>query len=359
MTTETTAELPGTAGDPAAPGRWRALHVYYSSDTRPILTDCVAPLVRRLRERGLIAGYFFINYWMEGSHVRLRLKPATEGDAAEVCALADAAVAEFLARRPALYRTEYDRLEEFYDHMFDMEYSAEERLRMYPDGRMPMQPNNSAAYRPYEPEYAKYGGPVGIELAEWHFEESSDLVLDLLGTMNVHVRPIMLGLSSQVMMVMTAVFLRDVDRIGGFLSRYHSFWRDAGYSLASGGGEQRFKDNYQSVGPGLAVRFAEIHAAVLRDETDRLGGFRGRWARHCAELRRRVLDLGARGELVFPPRIGGGPPAPITEPGVLLPYLLTPYLHMTNNRLGATQIDEAYLSYLLSRSLESDGTAAG
>jgi hypothetical protein len=31
--------------------------------------------------------------------------------------------------------------------------------------------------------------------------------------------------------------------------------------------------------------------------------------------------------------------------------LLSPYLHMTNNRLTATVRDEAYLSYVLSRAL--------
>ena len=31
--------------------------------------------------------------------------------------------------------------------------------------------------------------------------------------------------------------------------------------------------------------------------------------------------------------------------------LLSPYLHMTNNRLGATLSDEAYLAYALARAL--------
>jgi Lantibiotic biosynthesis dehydratase C-term len=31
--------------------------------------------------------------------------------------------------------------------------------------------------------------------------------------------------------------------------------------------------------------------------------------------------------------------------------LLSPYMHMTNNRLGATLSDEAYLAYVLARAL--------
>ena len=38
----------------AAPGEWQALHIFYSADARPVLTDCVAPLITELRELGLL-----------------------------------------------------------------------------------------------------------------------------------------------------------------------------------------------------------------------------------------------------------------------------------------------------------------
>ena len=36
---------------------------------------------------------------------------------------------------------------------------------------------------------------------------------------------------------------------------------------------------------------------------------------------------------------------------MLLPRLLAPYLHMTNNRLGASLLDEVYLAHLLTRTV--------
>lgn len=333
------------------PGEWQALHIFYSADARPVLTDCVAPLVSELRDLGLLDKYFFINYWMEGGHVRLRLKPASAAATDEVKSRAEQAIGQFLARRPALYETDYGSMTEFFDSMFSLEYSEEERLRMFPDGKMPVQDNNTFHYRPYEPEYDRYGGPEGIKLGEWHFEYSSDLVIKLVQTMNVHVRPVMLGLAAQIMMITASTFLRDQDLMANYFERYYNYWSTA-FNIAGEESAARYQANYESMGEGLASRFIEVHAAIQGGDPARLTAFRSEWAEHCAELRERALELGTAGKLVFPPRYGKGEPAPITEPDVLMPYLLTPYMHMTNNRLGATLIDEAYLAYMLSRTIK-------
>lgn len=345
-----TGATPGRG--PEAPGEWHALHVFYSADARPILTDCVAPLIADLRARDLLERWFFINYWMEGGHVRLRLKPRTAGVTGEVQAAAEEAITAFLARRPALYSTDYAAMAPFYDQMFALEYSDEERERLFPDGRMPIQDNNTFQYRPYEPEYAKYGGEAGIEIAEWHFEHSSDLVLRLVQTMNVHVRSIMLGLSAQIMMIMTSTFLRDPEEMAGYFERYHAYWSKS-FDLSDDDTAARYEKNYAQMHVELKRRFTEVHGAVQDGDLSRLTSFRHTWAAHCAELRDRVLA--AKDRMVFPPRFGPGEPKPIASDSVLLPYVLTPYMHMTNNRLGATLIDEAYLSYVLGRALRELG----
>ncbi|MGW5640608.1 lantibiotic dehydratase C-terminal domain-containing protein, partial [Streptomyces sp. NPDC003832] len=55
-----------------SPGAWQAVHVFYAANPQPLLVNCVGPLISELREDGLLAGHFFINYWLEGPHVRLR-----------------------------------------------------------------------------------------------------------------------------------------------------------------------------------------------------------------------------------------------------------------------------------------------
>lgn len=48
----------------------------------------------------------------------------------------------------------------------------------------------------------------------------------------------------------------------------------------------------------------------------------------------------------------------VTDPAVALPLLLSPYMHMTNNRLHVTIRDEAYLAHLLGRVLR-EGVGSG
>jgi hypothetical protein len=333
------------------PGEWQAIHVYYTGDSSPMLTECVAPLVRDLRERGLIERYFFINYWLEGPHVRLRLKPVSQAATATVNREAEAAVRAFLDRLPALWEAESEFLLDLYDEMFRMEYSEEERVRRYGvDGRMPLRENNSYSFMPYEPEYDKYGGPAGIALAEWHFEHSSDLVLGLLGLANVHLRTVRLGLAAQLMMVMSAALLNGSDEVAVFLDRYHHYWRDT-FQVTALGQTARFDLNYADMADGLRERFDGIQDAVAARRPDRLANFRRTWAEHCLELRERVEEHARQGQLVFPVEYRSTTRVPLLDAGAAVKVLISPYLHMTNNRLGVTLSDEAYLSYLLNRVL--------
>src|SRR5262245_17361535 len=160
---------------PAASRRdWISMHVFYAANADPMLVDCVTPLLRDLRSRGLTQRHFFIKYWQEGPHIRLRFLPADGVDPAEIKAEAEAAIGEFLQRRPALYELDPESNSEVYKEMYVSEYGEQRWDEEYgPDGVMPFQPNNSFQYIAYEPEYDRYGGPDGIEVAEWHFEKSS------------------------------------------------------------------------------------------------------------------------------------------------------------------------------------------
>ncbi|WP_329034094.1 lantibiotic biosynthesis protein [Streptomyces sp. NBC_00178] len=371
---ELTAPRPATAS-PAAeqPGEWIALHVFYAASPQPMLVDCVRPLVDGLTADGLLAGHFFINYWLEGPHVRLRLRPARAEDAPEVRRRAEEALTGFLRSRPALYEVDSGFLKDFYNALFDIEFPGEDRARfMGADGRMNLRPNNSFSHEPYAPEYAKYGGPAGVELAEWHFRHSSDLVIDAFRTMNLHLRTVLLGTSAQLMMVMASCFLPEEDHLADYLDGYYAFWHRA-FPGTGFIGSQEYEARYARTAPQLGSRFAEIRAAVRSRETGRLPRFLRGWAEHCLELRGRIEDLVTRGDLAFPVREG---PAredagqERTEPGgvvvlevvthvpAVLPRLLSPYMHMTNNRLHVTIRDEAYLSFMLGQVLREPVQAA-
>ncbi|MER6677474.1 lantibiotic dehydratase C-terminal domain-containing protein [Streptomyces sp. NPDC000983] len=339
-----------------SPGAWQAVHVFYAANPQPLLVNCVGPLISELREDGLLAGHFFINYWLEGPHVRLRLRPVSEEATAEVRRRAETAIAAFLRSRPALYEVDSGFLNEFYNALFEIEFPEGERGDfMGEDGRMRLRPNNSQSYEPYEPEYGKYGGPAGVELAEWHFAHSSDLVVEAFGTMNLHLRTVLLGTSAQLMMVMAGCFLPDDGELADYLDRYYEFWHkafpDTGFI-----GSTEYDRSYSELAPRLGRRFKEIRAAVTDGRLDRLPAFLRGWAAHCLELRERAVALAEAGELVFR-SWDGTRDERVTDPAVALPLLLSPYMHMTNNRLHVTIRDEAYLSHILGRVLRAGAVA--
>ncbi|WP_127503869.1 thiopeptide-type bacteriocin biosynthesis protein [Actinoplanes solisilvae] len=320
--------------------KWLALHVFYAANPQPLLVECVAPLIRELNDQQLLDGHFYINYWLEGPHVRLRLKPRTPDDEPAVRAYAEAAISRFLAKRPALYAMGTGYLRELYDILFALEFPAGRPAELVDgNGQMLLQPNNSYSYRPYEPEYAKYGGPAGVELAEWHFRHSTDTVLHAVSSMNLHLRPVLLGTAAQLMTVLAGTFQPDRDELTEFFDRYHQFWHRAftGTNLI---GTDEYTRMYDGVAVELGRRVRRILDLVGRGETGRLPGFLRGWGAHAVELRAKVLALPGHG---------------FADP---LTALLSPYLHMTNNRLHATIRDEAYLSYLLARVLREQVVTA-
>ncbi|MFG3257278.1 thiopeptide-type bacteriocin biosynthesis protein [Streptomyces sp. NPDC048172] len=339
---------------------WIALHVFYASDANPLITEAVRPLVAELRQDGVIGGWFFLKYWMEGPHVRVRFRPARPELREEVTRRATDALEAFLKRRPALYDTDIDGLGDLYKQMYLAEYGQERWDAEYGDGQMPFRPNNSVAQLPYEPEYDRYGGPVGIDIAEWHFEHSSDLVARLLATSNAHVRPVLLGLAAQLSLMTAYTFLRDGARVRQFFQRYRDFW-ETSYQERSDDYHGSFDKSFELTRGTLAERISRIRT-VTADVAgagagagvgggNALSGIERTWLTHCAELRARVRDAADRGRLVFPAdRLERR--SPIDDPDALATVLLSSYIHMTNNRLGVAILDEIYLSYLIERALE-------
>lgn len=310
---------------------WHSYHIYYAANPRPLLLQCVRPLVTSLDEDGVLAGYFFIRYWLEGPHIRLRLQ-SLAADADDVVRdRTEEAITGFLRRRPSLYGTPGEAAENVYNALFALEFTAQERTRyLDANGRMRMRENNTFSREAYQPEYDKYGGPRGVELAEWHFRQSSDLVIEATRTLNLHLRSVTLGFAAQLMMVMTSCFFPDEGELATFLAFYRDYWTaaTAGTEIAASGSSAGFARSYEAMAATLPGRFAGIRSAVGRGVTAELPGFLRRWADHCLELSERAAGL--------------------TLPA---PWLALPYLHMTSNRMGIGLIDEAFLAYLLGRAL--------
>jgi thiopeptide-type bacteriocin biosynthesis protein len=323
---------------------WISLHVFYAANANPVLVQCVRPMVARLRERGLLAKWFFIRYWLEGPHVRIRLLPTEPRHAEELRRTAEEEIRAFLRRRPALYEDDRDRSGELYRNMFLAEYSQERWDELYgPDGTMPFRDNNSVHAIAYEREFDRYGGPAAMALAESHFQESSETVLTLLETTNVHVRTVLLGQAAQLTMGLCFAFLRDEERIAQFLERYRVMW-ETSYQERSDEQHEKFDRSYARMRDRLLQRLRHVRGSVHGDPSAAPTPLERSWLAHCVQLRDEVLRLAGEGRMSF--RDGARP-----EPQDALAIVLSSYVHMTNNRLGASILDEIYLSYVIAKAL--------
>ncbi len=325
---------------------WLAFHIFYASDASPIITDCVEPFVERMRAAGCLQQWFFIRYWLEGPHLRVRLLPAPDADRDVLRKDFLQEIENFFKRRPALYDADTGATRDHYRKMFLVEYGQDEWDRQYgPDGEMPMRENNTVAEFPYEPEYSRYGGDVGIPLAEWHFEKSSEMVSHLLRTTNTHVRPLLLGLGMQLALTMAYVFFETDEAVGRFFFNYRHFW-ETSFDEPSDDYHENFDKSFVLCELALKDRM-ELIRSQLHGTLERFGSTERRWYQHCLDLRDRVravvdqLDFGTR-------RLPEEPDA--RWEGVAI-TLLSSYIHMTNNRLGVAILDEIYLSYLIERAL--------
>ena len=340
--------------------KWLSIHIFYASNANPMLLEAVEPLANDLRERGLIQRYFFIRYFQEGPHIRLRLL-LEEGISEELVKReVEKAINGYLKRRPALYSADNEKAQSFYKDMYITEYGLEKWNEVYgAEGRMPLRPNNSLHYIDYEPEYGRYGGPEGIEVAEWHFEKSSEIVMELIRTTNLHVRPILLGLSIQLALPLCFGLLEDEQLVIQFLAGYGKYWMD-NYRKDHQGPEltANFEKKFVKVSPYLQRRLAEIQGYVVQDQSGALTPVEREWIGHIRALKERLAALAAARKLVFQGRSTQDQAYIPSQPAIASSILLTSYIHMTNNRLGASITDEIYLAYLMQRALEEQQRAA-
>jgi len=311
------------------------------------LSECVRPLFARLRGERLADGCYFLRYWLEGAHVRLRIRPVSLTAVPALTGIIEEEVGAYLRRCPSSLDPAAQPSDEQYREHFLLEFSeAQWNARYGPDTtRMPRRPDNSLAYLGYEPELERYGGPVGVALAEWHAEHSSDLVLGLLASGAGRTGSVRLGIAAQLMATLVLSLLEDTDRAVAFLAGRIADW-EAQFQERRG----TYDAAYGRMAGPLGDKVEALHAGVLGGRPELLTGFVRRWAEHGAELRTRIDGAAERGELVFPMADGAG-----TARTVRLQQartaLLAGFIHMTCNRLGVTLGNEDYLAHVLRRAL--------
>jgi thiopeptide-type bacteriocin biosynthesis protein len=286
---------------------WLGAHLFYegliySPSCDRVLIEVVEPFVRAAQSHGWVDRYFFIRYREHGSHVRLRLHGAADVLENEV--------------KPGL----------------------EEHANI-------MSILSSIRWVPYQPEFARYGGQRGVELAETLFFQSSEAAFDIIRHLCDKERPSRLGKGLLAMLSALHVFFPNSRTASSFASRYA-----AGYLSHLVRDDHRLVYALKTAFHNGYNRQAETLSAYVETAWLCLNGS-GALPRelHVYHERLKVVqmqfDLLARRGLLL------SPSGPFASPEAAALRIVPSYVHMMSNRLGISIPEEAYLAHLIANTL--------
>lgn len=319
-----------------------SVHIFYNvKDLRAVVLGCIDPLVQRLKRRGLISSFFFIRYWEGGNHVRLRLLPRSPEEAEAVRAEVDGEVASFLKNQPSMLDPDPDEMRAVIRSLYEFEHGADAFAREFSEREIPIYPNNSYCYIPYAPEFGRYGGAIGVDLAERTFAISSEIAIQALRDNNARMHANVLGLAFQLTLNFALAFFRTREATARFFDHFVGFFGKLETPVQVLERLDQCFDMQSERFLSYVCQLEAIHQRLMADGEHHIG----RYIRHAHEMRDTIVDAFEAGELEFS---FAAPTA-----GDALFMLVTSYIHMTNNRLGLLIFEEVYIAGMIAKALRS------
>ncbi len=314
---------------------WLAAYLFYGEPWETFLIEAVQPFVAQTLASGAAEKFFFIRYWEQGPHVRLRFKAETAVLAEQVRPQLEPYFTRYFLRVPS------QRVEPQGCRAADLQW----------------RPNHTICFVPYEPEIERYGGPVGMAIAEEQFHLSSRVVLELLSSGGWSYERA-LGAAIQLHLGLAWGLGMSLAETRHFYGRISEAWLNRAYSdsphLSAAERKTRGRITLEAFAQSFArqqISLVAFHRQYWRGlEDGRM--FQQTWLN---EWLRGIDDIGgqlaaAREQLILPPEFNPDLPVPVEQQRLW--SILGSYVHMTNNRLGILNRDEAYLGYLIVKTLE-------
>lgn len=289
---------------------WCTVYIYLHrspEDVTSFLLSSVWPEARTIIDRGLATDWHFLRYWHGGPHLRIRFKTTSP-------AVIDGFVEKM---RVAAARSSEDALD----------LSPERFYEMFDAPRSDWHADGEVTTADYVAEEERYGGPLAMEACERFFGVSSEISLRLLS--DVPERSKLLVVAVDLMMMsLQAQGLSDLAAVSASRGYFASWDFTSEGSSAGGKARQAAEASYWSAPNAWDRRRSSVIAAC---ETESGGSTYADWSTSIATL---VAQL----ELI-------GEDLPLTNSPERIVWSL---VHMMNNRLGLSVVDERTIAWLVS-----------
>ncbi len=275
---------------------WKAIHIFYYDNQDMILREGINAIMMKNQ----IENYFFIRYWENGPHIRLRMKDISE----EVLGKVKSEIRQFIEDNESKVQVNKDEYRKM-----AQEFSKKENITA---DNMELIGNNTIKDWQYIPELEKYNGIEGVKIAEKEFVYSSKLVLLLLQTKPSQAKKYFLSAVFACMLIHYLYTENSEKEI--FLEKYIKYWKYfTGYSEEA---LKRLKDNTEKYPVSVdALRkvkefYENQFLAVLHKEV-------------FSELKELVPDN-----------------------AYILERFCFNFIHLFNNRIGMSPAEEVIMGYL-------------
>ncbi len=317
---------------------WLAAYLYVDDHWEDLLRQVVQPLVKDVMAAGLADGYFFIRYWEKGPHLRLRF----HGDPQQ------------------MKQSIQPLLEERVQTWFSAHPSSRDQQTQEMALKNDWYPQHSIQYIDYEPEVQRYGGAAGMPIAERQFQASSDAVLAVLNESEgewSYERALGIALQMHLAFVQ-AMGIEDQD-VKPFFQGVSRGWfpRSYGYYPEMSQEEQKerateaqaaFETAFQAQRQ-VIVPFSQTLWQAFHDKVSFEQEWLNRWIVEMGQIKQSLLEQADRidfYESTF------GRKSEVDWQRCRSWSILESYIHMTNNRLGILNRDEAFLGYMLKETFD-------
>jgi thiopeptide-type bacteriocin biosynthesis protein len=313
-------------GDPE--NSWLSAYLFYAGSLDELLHKSVGPWLADMQAQGFIKGYFFIRYGEGGPHIRLRLR----------------------GRNSILEEQVRPLLEEYFTAFFQQLPSDSWKGAMGTD---------YVACVAYEPETERYGGPGGLRIAEQLFQASSRAVLASLVQISAPGYARTLGVGLQLHLAMVHALGLHKEQVVSFFSFVVQNWLPSAYMANNKrippeqhlARRNQILQSFEHAYSQQAILGAIVAQTwqALEDQCAFEEKWYNDWILDLAPIAKRLQELQLQRPYTYALRRVPG----LTEETVLFYSVMDSYVHMTNNRLGITNRDEAYLAFLLKKGLEA------
>ncbi|WP_141523432.1 MULTISPECIES: thiopeptide-type bacteriocin biosynthesis protein [unclassified Bacillus (in: firmicutes)] len=308
---------------------WMSAHIYHYGSLDNLISDGLKSFFKEIEKKDGMQKYFFIRYWIGGPHIRVRiygndlfLKEAKD----------------LLQHKVNLYAEKYDENIVFNKELYKTYSNRIKKIERYEGQVEKLYPADSIQYIPYEPEWSRYGGEYGVQIAEEWFYNSSKLILDVLPSVkdNVGKRFLMALKCFTVFLKYTSMDLKEKIL---FCQSYYNYWSK--YAL-----EDVMRDFKQKAMKDFKQQediFSHIVQSSLMD-MEKNDEWLGRYAL-CVKKTVESLDSAIDAGKII---LGNDEENRHTN----YYTILSSYIHMHNNRLGIGPHIEAVCALYISLILE-------